>query len=163
MEETNVVASVFPFHFTVDVETKFVPFTVNVNCAPPAVAQVGPIELVVGTGLLIVNVCGFDVPPPGAGFTTVTDAVPAFATRAAVTVAVSCVEETNVVVKAVPFQRTDEVATKLVPFTVRVKSAPPAGAQVGLSEVVVGTGLLMVMTSVVVPVPPELVALMVTL
>ena len=72
MEETNVVASVFPFHFTVDVETKFVPFTVNVNCAPPAVAQVGLIELVVGTGLLIVNVCGFDVPPPGAGFTTVT-------------------------------------------------------------------------------------------
>ena len=144
MEETNVVPSVFPFHFTVDVETKFVPFTVKVNCAPPAVAQVGLIELVVGTGLLIVNVCGFDVPPPGAGFTTVTDAVPAFATRAAVTVAVSCVEETNVVVKAVPFQRTDEVATKLVPFTVRVNCGDPARHELGLIELVVGTGLLMV-------------------
>jgi len=163
VEETNVVASVFPFHFTVDVETKFVPFTVNVNCAPPAVAQVGPIELVVGTGLLIVNVCGFDVPPPGAGFTTVTDAVPAFATRAAVTVAVSCVEETNVVVKAVPFQRTDEVATKLVPFTVRVNCGDPARQALGLIELVVGTGLPIVNVSGPVPVPLALVALRVTL
>ena len=55
MEETNVVASVFPFHFTVDVETKFVPFTVKVNCEPPAVAQVGLVEVVAGTGLLMVN------------------------------------------------------------------------------------------------------------
>jgi hypothetical protein len=140
VEETNVVPSVFPFHFTVDVETKFVPFIVNVNCAPPAVAQVGLIEVVVGTGLLIVNVCGFDVPPPGGGFTTVTDAVPAFATRAAVTVAVSCVEETNVVVKAVPFQRTVELATKLVPFTVMVNCGDPARHKLGLIEVVVGTG-----------------------
>src|SRR5439155_24780018 len=104
VDETNVVVSAVPFQFTVEVETKFVPFTVKVNCAPPAVAQVGLIEVVVGTGLLIVKVCAFDVPPPGAGFTTVTDAVPGFATRAAVTVAVSCVAETNVVAKAVPFQ-----------------------------------------------------------
>src|SRR5439155_12607984 len=104
VDETNVVVSAVPFHFTVEVETKFVPFTVKVNCAPPAVAQVGLSEVIVGTGLLMVKVCAFDVPPPGAGFTTVTDAVPAFATRAAVTVAVTCVEETNVVLKAVPFQ-----------------------------------------------------------
>jgi hypothetical protein len=89
VEETNVVTSEVAFHFTVDVGTKFVPFTVKVSCAPPAVAQIGLIELVVGVGLLIVNVCGFDVPPPGGGFTTVTEAMPAFATRAAVTVAVS--------------------------------------------------------------------------
>ena len=144
MEETNIVVSAVPLHLTVEPETKFVPFTVKVNCPPPAVAQVGLIELVVGTGLLIVNVCGFEVPPPGAGVTTVTDAVPAFATRAAVTVAVSCVEETNVVVKAVPFQRTDEVATKLVPFTVIMNCADPARHEFGLIEVVAGTGLLMV-------------------
>jgi hypothetical protein len=51
----------------------------------------------------------------------------------------------------------------LVPFTVKVKSALPAVVQVGLVEVVVGTGLLMVITSVAVPVPPELVALILTL
>ena len=141
------MASAVPFHFTVEVETKFVPFTVKVNCAPPAVAQVGLSEVIVGTGLLMVKVCAFDVPPPGAGFTTVTDAVPAFATRAAVTVAVTCVEETNVVLKAVPFQRTVELATKLVPFTVTVNCGEPAKHELGLIEVVVGTGLPMVNVS----------------
>jgi hypothetical protein len=92
----------------------------------------------------IVNVCAFDVPPPGLGFTTVTEAVPAVAMRAAVTVAVTCVEETNVVVSAVPFQFTVEVETKFVPFTVNVNCGPPAAAHVGLIEVVVGTGLFTV-------------------
>ena len=42
-----------------------------------------------GGGGLIVNVCAFEVPPPGAGFTTVIDAVPTAATLAAGTMAVS--------------------------------------------------------------------------
>ena len=103
----------------------------------------------------IVNVCEFEVPPPGPGFTTVTEAVPTVAIRAAVTVAVSCVEETNVVVSAVPFHFTVEPETKLVPFTVSVNCGPPAVAQVGLIEVVVGTGLLMVKMTVLVIVPAQ--------
>jgi len=94
VEETNAVVRDVPPQRTVEVETKFVPVTVKVNCEPPAVAQVGLIAVVVGAGLLIVNVTAFDVPPPGAGFTTVTAAVPAVATRAAGTMAVSCVAET---------------------------------------------------------------------
>ena len=89
----------------------------------------------------MVNVCGFEVPPPGVGFTTVTDAVPAVATFAAGTIAVSCVEETNVVVRGEPFQLTVEVETKLVPFTVNVNPPLPAVVELGLIEVVVGTGL----------------------
>ena len=116
------------------------------------------------TGVVpIVNVFAVDVPPPGPGFTTVIDAVPAVATREAGTVAVSWMDETNVVVSAVPFQFTVEVETKFVPFTVRVKSVLPVVTQFGLIEVVVGTGLLMVISSVAVPVPPALVALIVTL
>jgi hypothetical protein len=134
------VASVVAFHFTVDVGTKFVPFTVKVNCAPPAVAQVGLIELVVGAGLLIVNVATLEVPPPGGGFLTVTWAVPAVATFAAGTIAVTCVEETNVVVSAVPFQFTVEFAMKLVPFTVKVNCGDPARHELGLIDVIVGTG-----------------------
>jgi len=144
VEETNVVVKAAPFQRTDEAATKLVPFTVRVNCGDPARHEFGLIEVVVGTGVLIVNVCGFEVPPPGTGFTTVTDAVPAFATRAAVTVAVSCVEETNVVVKAVPFQRTDEAATKLVPLTVIMNCGDPARHEFGLIEVVAGTGLLMV-------------------
>ena len=111
----------------------------------------------------IVIVFAVDVPPPGPGFTTVIDAVPAVATREAGTAAVSWMDETNVVVSAVPFQFTVEVETKFVPFTVRVKSVLPVVTQFGLIEVVVGTGLLMVISSVAVPVPPALVALIVTL
>jgi len=39
----------------------------------------GETELVVGMGLFTVSVWALDVPPPGAGFTTVTEWVPAVA------------------------------------------------------------------------------------
>jgi hypothetical protein len=113
--------------------------------------------------LAIVNVFAFDVPPHGV--TTVTEAEPAVATREAGTVAVSCVEE-PLVVRAVPFQFTVEPETKLVPFTVRVNPVGlPAVAQVGLSELMVGTALI-VITSVALALLQELaplLAVMVTL
>ena len=114
------------------------------------------------TGVLAIeSVTAVDV-APAQGFATVIDAVPAVAIRDAGTAAVSWVEETNVVVSAVPFQFTVEAETNFVPFTVKVNCGPPAVAQVGLIEVTVGTGLLIVITSVDVPVPRELVAVMVT-
>lgn len=89
----------------------------------------------VGTGLLIVNVCGPDVPPFGPfGFVTVTCGVPAVATFAAGTVAVSCVEEPNVVVRADPFHFTVAPATKLLPAAVKVNVAAPAMQEFGLME-----------------------------
>jgi len=111
----------------------------------------------------IVNVAGIDVAPAQVGLTTVIDAVPAVAIRAAGTVA--CVEETNVVASAVAFQFTVEVETKFVPFTVNVNPGPPAAAQVGLSEPIVGLALI-VITRVALPVLhglTPLLALMVTL
>jgi hypothetical protein len=87
--ETYVVVRADPFQFTVEPETKPVPFTVSVNAAPPAVAEAGLRPVVVGTGLLIVKVWALEVPPPGAGFTTVTEAVPAVAMSAAVIAAVN--------------------------------------------------------------------------
>jgi hypothetical protein len=89
-----------------------------------------------GGGCLIVNVCALEAVP--AEFFTVTDAVPTAATLAAGTIAVTCVAETNVVVRAEPFQRTFEVESKLVPFTVNVNCGLPAKVELGLIEVVVG-------------------------
>ena len=66
------------------------------------------------------------------------------AISAAVIAAVNCVAFTNVVVLAAPLNFTTDVETKPVPFTVRVKAAPPAVALVGESEVSVGAGLLTV-------------------
>src|ERR1700704_1677801 len=81
------------------------------------------------------------VPPPGAGFVTVTFTWPAVATSGAAMAAVICVAFTTVVVLAAPLKLTTEEALKFVPFTVSVKAAPPAVALVGKSVVIVGTGL----------------------
>jgi len=60
----------------------------------------------------MVNVIGLDVAVPQAlVVTTVIDAVPAVAISAAGTVALSCVEDTNVVTSGVPFQFTVETDT----------------------------------------------------
>jgi len=104
--ETNVVANAVPFQFTVEIAAKFVPFTVNVNPGPPAVAHVGLSELMVG-GATIVNVTEFDAEP--VEFFTVTGGVPAVAMFAVGTIAVSLVEETKVVARFAPFHRTTEV------------------------------------------------------
>jgi len=138
---TNVVVFALPLNFTTDVETKFVPFTVSVNAAPPATTPVGLSDAIVGTGLLMVKATPAEVPPPGAGFVTVTEGVPAAATSAAVMAAVSCVELTNVVARAAPLKLTTEAASKFVPFTVNVNAALPAIALVGESVVIVGAGL----------------------
>ena len=133
-----------PFHLTTEPLTKLVPLTVSVKADPPAVAEEGLMLVVVGTGLsgtLIVKVWAFEVPPPGVGLKTVTWAVPAVAMSAARIDAVTWVEETYVVVRFVPFHLTTELEMKFVPFTVRVKPAPPAVADEGLRLVVVGTGL----------------------
>ena len=112
--------------------------------APPCVAELGEIDVKVGNGLLTVNVFDDDVPPPGAGFTTVTLKVPAFEMSVALIVAVSLVELTKEVVRADPAQSTVDVFTKLVPVTVSVKPAPPAVALLGDSDVIVGLGLFTV-------------------
>ena len=142
--DDGVIAGLDP-KFTVAPLAKPVPLIVSVNAVPPTVEKVGAIEVSVGPETaLIVNDRVPDVPPPGAGLVTVTVAVPAVAISAAVIAAVSCVALTNVVVLVAPLNFTTDVETNAVPFTVRVKAAPPAVALVGEREVAVGAGLLMV-------------------
>ena len=140
---TSVVGLPAPLKFTVAPDKNPTPLTVSVNAAEPATVPEGESELSVGTGLLIANDTAFDV-PFGAGFVTVTVAVPAVAISAAVIAALSCVALTKVVVLVAPLNFTIDVETKPVPFTVIVKAAPPAVALVGEREVSVGAGLLMV-------------------
>jgi len=142
--DEGVIAGLVP-KFTVAPATKPVPVILIVNPAPPTVAVAGAIELSAGDeAVLIVNDRLPDVPPPGAGFVTVTVAIPAAAISAAVIAAVNCVALTNVVVLAAPLNFTTDVETNPVPLTVRVKAAPPAVALVGEREVAVGAGLTMV-------------------
>ena len=90
------------------------------------------------------NVCALDVPPPGVGVNTVTEAVPADAMSAADIVAVNWVDDTCVVARLAPFHRTTEPLMKLLPLTVRVNDIPPTKADEGESPVVAGTGLVIV-------------------
>ena len=122
LAETKVVVSAAPFQLTVAPLRKLLPFTVSLNEAPPAVALLGLIEEIAGglLALVMVKVRALDVPPPGAGLTTVMVAVPAEATSEAGTIAVNCVLETKLVARAVPFQLMVEPLTKLVPLAVRV-------------------------------------------
>src|SRR5262249_45509646 len=83
-----------------------------------------------------------DVPPPGAGEKTVTSAVPADARSAAPIAACSWLPLTNVVVRSAPFQRTTELDTNPEPFTVSVSPGPPAVAEFGEIELIIGAGLL---------------------
>src|SRR5579872_3286534 len=69
---------------------------------------------------------------------SVTDAAPPAATSAAGTIAVSCVEFTNVVASATPFQYTVLVEENPVPFIVSVNCAEPAATEEGESDVMVG-------------------------
>jgi hypothetical protein len=138
----NVVASAAPFQSATELATKLVPVRVSANVAVPPIAEVCESDASVGTGLLIVKVIAPDVPPPGAGSETVTEAVPASAMSPAGTAAVKLVPLTTVVTSAAPFQLIVEPVTKLVPVAVSVKPAPPATANVGPSDPSVGTGLL---------------------
>ena len=137
---TNVVARALPFHWTTEVLTNPLPFTVIVNPAVPALTVLGVIDVATGCGLFTVNVTAFDAPPRGAGFVTVTEGVPAVATSPAKIAAVTCVALMNVVVRAAPPKFTTDVLRKLVPFTVNVNAPEPAITFVGKSVVTVGTG-----------------------
>jgi hypothetical protein len=138
---TNVVVSAVEFQLTVAPETKFIPFTVRVNAGPPDETELGENPVMTGTAGLMVNVDAGDVP---AVVVTVTLAVPVVAIRLAGTAAVTWVALTNVVVSAVEFHFTVAPEAKLVPFTVSVKAAPPAVAEVGARVVIVGGPGLMV-------------------
>jgi len=141
---TKVVGRAEPFHRTLAPLTKLNPLTVKVNPISPTTAEVLESDVRPGTGLLMEKLCTFEVPPPGAGLNTVTEAVPDVVMSAAFICAVSCVAFTNVVARSAPFQRTFESTVKLDPPTVSVNALPPADALPGVRLLSTGTGFVLV-------------------
>jgi hypothetical protein len=72
VEFTNVVVLGEPLNCTTEADTKFVPFTVIVNSADPAVLLVGEMLVVVGTGKLATMLSVWDAPLPVAGVAVIT-------------------------------------------------------------------------------------------
>src|SRR6202030_12792 len=82
-----------------------------------------------------------DVPPPGLGLKTVTEAVPGVAISVAVMGAVTWVLERKVVLRGLPFQLTMAPGTNPVPFTVKMNAEPPGVAVTGtVGWLICGTG-----------------------
>src|ERR1035438_88001 len=83
-----------------------------------------------------------ELPPPGAGLTTVMECVADDAMLAASTAACNCPWLTNVVGSAVPSKSTVEFDRKPVPSTVSVNAEPPGAIELGTSGCVRnGTGV----------------------
>jgi hypothetical protein len=113
--------------------------TVSVNAAFPGGTELG-LRLEITGAIQTVNVVERLTPPPGAGLRTVIGKKPLADTSAAVIAAVSCVPETNAVVRPEPANWTIEEAVKPEPVSVRVNPALPSRTDVGLSKVIAGTG-----------------------
>ena len=92
--------------------------------------------------LVIGNNTGREVPPPGAGFTTVMLAVCAVAICEARIVAASARLLENFVVRAVPLKYTTEVEAKPIPVRFRVNALLPGATVTGFNCRIVGTALL---------------------
>ena len=74
VELTNTVAKSWPLQRILELATKFVPVAVKVNAGPPALVELGLMVLSVGAGFcpaVMLKMETLEVPPPGAGLTTV--------------------------------------------------------------------------------------------
>ena len=124
-----------PAHCTTAALSKFVPMTVSDNAGPPATAVFGLIEVIVGGAGEIVKGRPLDVP---LSLDTVTVTDPGIAIRLESTDAVTTVSLTGVLGRADVPHSTTSLPSKLVPVTVSVKLDPPAVAEAGLRELIVG-------------------------
>jgi len=138
--ESNVVVMAVPFRVMAAPETKPTPVAVNVKDALPAATAEGD--------MLVSSKEPFPEPPVTvsmivpdvvlSGFSTRMLTVPPDAICAAVTFAVSFVDEVTVVGSEVPSHNIVVPLTKFDPVAVRVNAAPPAATVVGVMDVNVG-------------------------
>lgn len=118
------------------------PVTVRLKVAPPTVADVGAMVVIVGTTLFTLKSSAPFDPPPGAGLLTLTAKLPAVAMSGAVTAIVTWVELLKVTVRALPLNVPVAPLTKFEPVMIKLKATPPTVVLLGESDVSVAAGLL---------------------
>jgi len=146
VEFTKAVALGEPFQFTTSPFAKPVPFTVRVRPNGLQYAlrakKLSTRKGMRSSAQTIGNATAPEAPPPppDVRLNTVTWAVPAEATSAAVIAAVNCVAPTYVVARLAPFHCTTEQGTKLLPVTLRLNAPVPTVALAGRSAAIAGIG-----------------------
>lgn len=114
------------------------PATVKVKPLLPSGMKLGVTEAVAGSGLFTVKVKPLEVPPDDDGLLTVIVFNAPRATSEAVIVACTWLAEMNVVGRLLPLNWTVEADMKFDPFTVSMKSGPPATVELGLKDAIDG-------------------------
>ena len=138
---TNVVGRADPFHKATEFATKPVPVSMMLAALPTG-TTVGKMPVNTGIGLSTSRVIALLLPPDGAGFCTVSPPVPLAVSADAGSAALISEPLTQVVARGAPFHATTEDGTKPVPEMSSIAPADPARTLEGLTEVTVGTGLL---------------------
>ena len=140
MAESNVVVTAVPFRVIAAPDTKPVPFAVRVNAGLPAATAAGEMDVRLKAPPpdppLMVRVIAPEVVL--SAFITRMLTAPAVAICAAVTFAVSCVDEPNVVGSETPSHRMVVPCAKLLPLAVSVNPALPAATVLGVMDDKVG-------------------------
>lgn len=112
---------------------------VRIKSELPAFAEDGFNATIAGAAFdvaLTANSTSPELPCPGV--TTITSMVPEFTKSAAVICACNCVPEAKVVARELPLNWTVDDEAKLAPVTVNVNAAPPAVAETGLNDTMLG-------------------------
>ncbi len=137
---TKVVERAAPFQSITVVERNPEPVISNSVSAEPAMTLGGVILVIAGAGLFTGKLIAADVPPPGAGLTTVNLATAPLARSLDGMVALRLVEEPKVVASGAPFHSTEELEIKPEPATVTGVSEEPAAVEEGVTLLAEGAG-----------------------
>lgn len=133
-----------PFHWITEFAVKPVPLTVSVVSGDPVKIVLGETAVICVPGCVAVatlRLTAAEVPPPGVGFTAVSERLPAAARSAAVRVTPTWVALVNVVVRDVLPTLITVAGSNPVPVTTTTADDIPAVSPVGEIDVIVGTGL----------------------
>ena len=131
---------VVPLSFTTDTANNPVPDSANGVALDPRSSTDGDVDDITGTGYVADNVSAELVPPPGAGFVTVTGNVPATAIAVPGTLAVIVPSWLSVDATTAPATLTTLLLKKLPPVIVIENRPEPAIAAIGEIDVSVGAG-----------------------
>src|SRR6202044_2429725 len=130
-----------PFTWTTEAVTNLSPVTVRVaGVVVPAASVDGLTWMAPTGGLLIATWAAAEVPPPGGGFTAVSERFPVADTSAAARVTFTWVALVKVVVRALPFTSITVEGVKPVPLTAITGEEVPITSVAGLTAVIAGVG-----------------------
>ena len=152
--DSCVVAAGAPSRRTTDDALKPVPVKNSVNAEPLTPTEEGESAVRVGAAFSTATEVAALVPPPGAGFRSVSACAPLSRSSAASTVALSAVALTRVAVRTAPSQSTSVPAMRPAAWIDSAVVTPPTSSVAGVTALIVGAGFTTVSDNGALAPPP---------